>query len=127
MLWIALSAYAADPGCKGRVSERDRELSFEIVLDAADGGPQRAVELRPGIGPNESRGSVQARLRTRIDALVACYEPRVGPTGGPDLMVRIALDVARGRPVNVAVDTPPDESELTACLTQVVESTPMPC
>jgi hypothetical protein len=126
-LLMMLAAHAADPGCKGRVSDRDREITFEIVLDALDDGPQRAIELRPGTGPDESRGSVQARLRTRMDALITCYEPRVTREGGPDLTVRVALDVANGRPVNVAVDTPPEEWALTPCLERVINETPMPC
>lgn len=126
-LLLALSAYGADPGCKGKVSDRDRELTFEIVLDALDEGPQRGIELRPGTGPAEPRGTVQARLRTRLDALIACYEPRVTATGGPDLTVRIAFDVTNGRPANVAVDTPPEESGLSTCLEQVIHETAMPC
>lgn len=124
---LALSAVAADPRCKGRVSARDQELGVDLLLDASEDGPQLGIEIRTGTGPTESRASVQARLRTRIDALIACYEPRVTATGGPDLTVRVAFDVADGRPANVSIDTPPDESTLSLCLTSVVETTAMPC
>ena len=124
---LALSAVAADPRCKGRVSERDGELGVDLLLDASDDGPQLGIEIRPGTGLTAARGTVQARLRTRIDALIACYEPQVGPAGGPDLTVRVAFDVLDGRPANVSVDVPPDQATLSLCLTEVVSTTAMPC
>lgn len=127
VIWLTLSAYAGDPGCKGRVTDRDQELQVELMLDALDDGPQRGIEIRPGTGLTVARGSVQARLRTRIDDLIACYEPLVKATGGPDLTVRVAFDVVNGRPANVSVDTPPDEATLSLCLTEVVKTTSMPC
>ncbi|MEQ1506861.1 MAG: hypothetical protein ABMB14_31830 [Myxococcota bacterium] len=124
--WFGV-AFADDPGCKGRISPRDAEIAFEVVLDAPDGGPQRGIAIEPGGGPDDARGTIQSRLRTRLEALVGCYEARVTPTGGPSVTLRVAFDVARGRPVNVAVDAPPSEATLGACVRGVVESTPMAC
>lgn len=115
------------PRCRGRVRDRDEEVAFEVVLSPANGGPGREIALRPGAGPEAGRATVQTRLRTRLEAFAACYEPWVAPSGGPELTVRLGFDVMDGRIHNVQVDGAPSAVRIGACLADAVRETPMPC
>jgi hypothetical protein len=133
MWWSVLSVLASaqaedalDPGCRGRVSKRDAELEFELQFDG-EGKAVRSVLLRAGAGPSFARGSVQTRLRGRMDALHACYEPHVDEVRGPDVTLLVGFDVVDGRPANVSVESAFADGSLETCVQEVVEQTPMLC
>lgn len=123
---VAFAKDPSDPGCKGRVSAKDTEIEFELQFDGEDKA-LRTVTVRPGVGPEEARGSIQRRLRGRMDALQACYAPLVDAVGGPDVTMLVGFDVLRGRPTAVTVESATADPSFGACVRDVILQTPMLC
>lgn len=129
-MWWMLAASAVaqdlpDPGCRGRVSPRDSEIAFELTFEEEGKAPQ-TVTISPGAGPEEARGSVQRRLRGRMDAMQACYGPLVG-VRGPTIELVVSFNVIHGRPDEVRVESATGDEDLRRCVREVVEQTPMLC